>query len=58
MVVLHIIVFLLGLLIAVSTLFSAIKQTVLPGRKKSATLACCVSHDVSPVSLGDRSHTF
>ena len=34
MVVLQIIVFLLGLLIAVSTLFSAIKQTVLPGRKK------------------------
>ena len=30
----QIIVFLLGLLIAVSTLFSAIKQTVLPGRKK------------------------
>ena len=34
MVVLQIIVFLLGLGIAVSTLFSAIKQTVLPGRKK------------------------
>ena len=34
MVVLHIIVFLLGLGIALSTLFSAIKQTVLPGRKK------------------------
>jgi hypothetical protein len=34
MVVLQIIVFLLGLLIALSTLFSAIKQTVLPGRKK------------------------
>jgi hypothetical protein len=34
MIVLHIIVFLLGLLIALSTLFSAIKQTVLPGRKK------------------------
>jgi hypothetical protein len=34
MVGVQIIVFLLGLLIAVSTLFSAIKQTVLPGRKK------------------------
>jgi hypothetical protein len=34
MVVVHIIVFLLGFLIALSTLFSAIKQTVLPGRKK------------------------
>jgi hypothetical protein len=34
MVIVQIIVFLLGLLIAVSTLFSAIKQTVLPGRKK------------------------
>ncbi len=34
MVVLQIIVFLLGLLIALSTLLSAIKQTVLPGRKK------------------------
>ena len=34
MVVLQIIVFLLGLGIAVSTLYSAIKQTVLPGRKK------------------------
>jgi len=34
MVILQIIVFLLGLLIALSTLFSAIKQTVLPGRKK------------------------
>jgi hypothetical protein len=34
MVVLQIIVFLLGLLIALTTLFSAIKQTVLPGRKK------------------------
>ena len=34
MVVLQIIVFLLGLMIALSTLFSAIKQTVLPGRKK------------------------
>ena len=34
MVVLQIIVFLLGLGIALSTLFSAIKQTVLPGRKK------------------------
>jgi hypothetical protein len=34
MIVVHIIVFLPGLLIAVSTLFSAIKQTVLPGRKK------------------------
>jgi hypothetical protein len=34
MIVVYIIVFLLGLLIAVSTLFSAIKQTVLPGRKK------------------------
>jgi hypothetical protein len=34
MVVVQIIVFLLGLLIALSTLFSAIKQTVLPGRKK------------------------
>ena len=34
MIVVHIIVFLLGLLIALSTLFSAIKQTVLPGRKK------------------------
>ena len=34
MVVVQIIVFLLGLYIALSTLFSAIKQTVLPGRKK------------------------
>ncbi len=34
MLVLQIIVFLLGLGIALSTLFSAIKQTVLPGRKK------------------------
>jgi hypothetical protein len=34
MLVVQIIVFLLGLLIALSTLFSAIKQTVLPGRKK------------------------
>jgi hypothetical protein len=34
MVVVQIIVFLLGLLIAVSTLFSAIKETVLSGRKK------------------------
>jgi len=34
MIVLQIIVFLLGLGIALSTLFSAIKQTVLPGRKK------------------------
>jgi hypothetical protein len=34
MIVVQIIVFLLGLLIALSTLFSAIKQTVLPGRKK------------------------
>ena len=34
MIVVQIIVFLLGLGIALSTLFSAIKQTVLPGRKK------------------------
>jgi hypothetical protein len=34
MVVVQIIVFLLGLGIAMTTLFSAIKQTVLPGRKK------------------------
>ena len=34
MIVLQIIVFLLGLGIALATLFSAIKQTVLPGRKK------------------------
>ncbi|HEY6409275.1 MAG TPA: hypothetical protein VIY29_17580 [Ktedonobacteraceae bacterium] len=34
MFVVQIIVFLLGLAIALSTLFSAIKQTVLPGRKK------------------------
>ena len=34
MIVLQIIVFLLGLVIALTTLFSAIKQTVLPGRKK------------------------
>jgi hypothetical protein len=34
MIVLQVIVFLLGLGIALSTLFSAIKQTVLPGRKK------------------------
>jgi hypothetical protein len=34
MVGVHIMVFLLGLLISLSTLFSAIKQTVLPGRKK------------------------
>ena len=34
MIVLQIIVFSLGFLIAVSTLFSATKQTVLPGRKK------------------------
>jgi hypothetical protein len=34
MIVLQIIVFLLGLGIALTTLFSAIKQTVLPGRKK------------------------
>jgi hypothetical protein len=34
MIVLQIIVFLLGLGIALLTLFSAIKQTVLPGRKK------------------------
>jgi hypothetical protein len=34
MVVVQIIVFLLGLFISVSTLLSAIKQTVLPGRKK------------------------
>lgn len=34
MLVVQIIVFLLGLLIALSTLLSAIKQTVLPGRKK------------------------
>ncbi len=34
MIVVQIIVFLLGLLIALSTLFSAIRQTVLPGRKK------------------------
>ena len=34
MIVVQIIVFLLGLLITLSTLFSAIKQTVLPGRKK------------------------
>ncbi len=34
MIVLQIIVFLLGLGIALSTLLSAIKQTVLPGRKK------------------------
>ena len=32
-IVVHIIVFLLGLLIALSTLFSTIKQTVLPGHK-------------------------
>ena len=41
MVVLHIIVFLLGLLIAVSTLFSAIKQAVLPGRKKCDSRVLC-----------------
>src|SRR5260370_8165338 len=34
MIVLQIIVFLLGLGIALTTLYSAIKQTVLPGRKK------------------------
>ena len=34
MIVVQIIVFLLGFGIALSTLFSAIKQTVLPGRKK------------------------
>jgi hypothetical protein len=34
MIVLQIIVFLLGLGIALTTLFSAIRQTVLPGRKK------------------------
>ena len=34
MIVVQIIIFLLGLGIALSTLFSAIKQTVLPGRKK------------------------
>jgi len=34
MIVLQIIVFLLGLGIALATLLSAIKQTVLPGRKK------------------------
>ena len=34
MIVVQIIVFLLGLWIALTTLFSAIKQTVLPGRKK------------------------
>jgi hypothetical protein len=34
MLVVQIIVFLLGLGIALATLFSAIKQTVLPGRKK------------------------
>jgi len=34
MVIVQIIIFLLGLLIALSTLYSAIKQTVLPGRKK------------------------
>ncbi len=34
MLVVQIVVFLLGLLIALATLFSAIKQTVLPGRKK------------------------
>jgi hypothetical protein len=34
MVILQIIIFVLGLLIALGTLFSAIKQTVLPGRKK------------------------
>ena len=41
MVVLQIIVFVLGLLIAVSTLFSAIKQTVLPGRKKCDSRVLC-----------------
>ncbi len=35
MIVLQIIVFLLGLDIALTTLFSAIRQTVLPGRKKA-----------------------
>ncbi len=39
MIVLQIIVFLLGLGIALSTLFSAIKQTVLPGRKNQADSA-------------------
>lgn len=39
--VVHIIVFLLGLLIALSTLFSAIKQTVLPGRKKCDSRVLC-----------------
>ena len=34
MIVVQIIVFLLGLLITLGTLFSAIRQTVLPGRKK------------------------
>jgi len=34
MVIVHIIVFLLGLGIAMITLYSAIKQTVLPGCKK------------------------
>ena len=34
MVVMHIIIFLLGLFIVLSTLFSAVKQTVLSGRKK------------------------
>ncbi len=34
MVVVHIIIFLLGLGITLSTLFSAIKETVLPGRKR------------------------
>jgi hypothetical protein len=41
MIVVQIIVFLLGLLIAMSTLFSAIKETVLPGRKKCASRVLC-----------------
>jgi len=41
MVVVNIIVFLLGLLIALSTLFSAIKQTVWQDAKKCDSLVQC-----------------
>ena len=58
MVVLHIIVFLLGLVDCREHALFGNQAGGAARAQKSATLACCVSHDVSPVSLGDRSHTF
>ena len=57
MIVLQIIIFLLGLMITLATLSSAIRQTVLPGRKSVRLSRTLYRTTFSPHSSGHGSHT-